>query len=359
MDLGARRRRTLFRECFRHLPEVKRKRIAPTPANDMRLHRLERPEPWELEVLDAIADMPETAVNHYPDYAAFYRRLADFVGIGPDQIVVGQGIEEFIRTLVLLCCEPGEEFAYTWPTCAMFDVYAEVFGAKPCRIVTDPARPLRAEDIKLSAATRLLILPNPGQPVDECFSIEELRAIAALCESIGAVLAIDEAYHWFGAPSALALTMEFDNVVVLRTFSKAFGAAGLRVGFAIGSQQIVRTLDAIRLSGEIGGPSIHAATVLMDRWESHILPGIARVVAGRDWLRQKLESEGFPARGRWANHVLANLCDARVADATATRLKARGVHVRVNEPPLHRHLLITCGSVDLMRRFYREFRAAL
>lgn len=351
----------MFRSCFQHLAGIERRRIPATPAGDMRLHRLERPEPWSpllIEALNTAAKWDE--VQQYPDYAPFYARLSRFIGVPANRIVVGAGIEEFIRCLVMLCCDPGEKVAFTYPTCAMFDIYARVFGARAMHIDVDPVAPLSAIDIggKLYLDTRLVILPSPGQPVDTCYPIEDLRLLARHCDIIGAILVVDEAYHGFGAPTAIPLIDEFDNVVVLRTFSKAFGAASLRVGFAVAGEKITRALDAVRASGEISGPSLRAATVLMDRWEDEVLPGISEVIAGRDSLRRTLERDGYRVRGTNANHVLIDMGSPDKARATAAWLHQAGVHVRVNVAPCDAWLMVTSGGRELMGRFYEAFRNA-
>lgn len=338
-----------MRACFRHLPGIKRKRIAPTPPEDMRLHRLERPEPWQGELWQKMQQLPP--VNWYPDYGAFHRRIADFAGVDPENAVIGAGIEDFIRSLIILCCDPGDGFAYTWPTCAMFDVYAEVFSARPVRIET--TYDTTADDIiaRLDDGVRLLILPNPGQPVETNFGLSDMRRIARRCADIGAVLAVDEAYYGFGAQTSLPLVDVFPNAVVLRTFSKAFGGAGLRVGCAIGRGDVIRSLDAIRESGEVAGPSMHIATVLMDEWPL-VEQGIADVCAGRDWLRDRLLADGYEAHGSVANHVNVRIPDGA---GLVERLRVMGAHVRLNQDG---SVMITCGSVALMQRFYEAFRAA-
>lgn len=344
----------LFRACFQHLYDIERRRIPPTPADDLRLHRLERPVEWPYRLVERLwAEQPP--VNLYPDYAPFYERLSAFVGQPVERLVVGAGIEDFIRSLVMLCCDPGDVVAFTWPTCAMFDIYARVFGARAAHIVAHPAEPFLVDDLlrQLPNETRLLILPNPGQPVETYFTPAEMRLVATHCQKIGAVLAVDEAYYGFGARTALPLIDEFDNVVVLRTFSKAFGAAGLRVGYAMGQPSVLKPLDAVRESGEIAGPSMHAATVLMDCAADFIEPGIDEICAGRDWLRDRLRAKGFTARGSLANHVLVEVGDNALD--VAGRLKERGVHVRGNSPPLERYLLVTAGPVEMMQRFYAAF----
>lgn len=340
----------MYRADFQHLYHLERKRIPPTPREHLRLHRLERPKPWP--------QWPGT--NFYPDYAHFQARLSEFAGVPPDRIVVGQGIEGLTRDLVMLTCEHGDAVAFTSPTCAMFGLYADIFGADRVEIITDPDHPPDMEDIceAIAESVRLLILPNPGQPVDICLGLDDLRWIAGECADNDTVFAIDEAYHGFGAPTALPLINEFDNVIVLRTFSKAFGGAALRVGYAMGSHRAIKPLEACRQSGEIAGPSIEIAVQMMDHWSDVIEPGIREVIDGRDWLRERLTADDFKVRGHWANHCLIDMGDIASAALVAKRLLARGVHVRRNAAPLERHLMVTCGSVPLMRRFHQEFEAA-
>ena len=342
----------MIRNCFRHLYGIKRERIPPTPDGDMRLHRLERPVPWPNEIWPRV-----DRINLYPDYPPLYKRIAVHLGVKPEQIVLGNGIEDLVRTLVLLCCDPGDGFAFTWPTCKMFEIYAQVFGAKPLKIETHPSEPLTASRIAAFAwGASLMLLPNPGQPVETCYGLDDLRLIARECKKYGTTLAIDEAYYGFGAPTALPLIDEFDNVVVLRTMSKAFGAAGLRVGYAIGQQHIIKPLDAIRPSGEIAGPSLRAATRLLASWPDVIEPGVREICAGRDWFREALTSAGFCAVGSVANHVLIDLKSAGRMRRVREELLARGIHVKGGFPsPLEAHLLVTAGPVEMMKEVYDRF----
>jgi len=351
----------LFLPRFAHLADLERRRIPPTPAEALRLHRLERPEPWEAELADEIW-RTQPPINWYPDYAAFYAKLADFWGVSLNRIVVGAGIEDLIRNLFILCVAPGDKVAFTWPTCVMFDVYAQAFGAEAVHLVTDPDDPLDIGELIdcIPEGTRLVILPSPGQPVESCYGAEEIVALARHCSRLGAVLAVDEAYYGFGAATVAYLIGAIPNLIVLRTFSKALGGAALRVGFALGLPSVIKPLDAIRQSGEIAGPSLHAASVLMERWESHVEPGIAAVCAGRDWLRRRLAEDGYSGLGKLANHVLVDLCTAERAAIVGQRLWDAGCRVKFGFPaPVDRHLLVTCGSVDLMRQFYAAFNEAL
>lgn len=347
---------------LQHLAGVERRRIV-TPANVvLRLNRLERPAPWPAELIEEMQrTAPFELVQQYPNYPPFYERLARFVGVPAESLVVGAGIEEFIRTLMASCF--GRNAATLWPTCAMFDVYARAFGVHLERIGVDPHRHLSAAEVcsRLPAQLGVLFLANPGQPVETYFNTAELQQIAEACAQRGAVLAVDEAYHGFGSGTAVALAQDLENVVVLRTFSKAFGAAGIRLGYAVGSGRMLKALDAVRQSGEVSALSMHVATVLLDRFEAYVQPGVKVICDGRDWLRERVAAGlGFPVWGQHANHVLIDFRSVERLRKVAAALEQRGVYTKANfGGRLDRHMLVTCGERALMERFYAELRTAV
>ncbi len=355
----------MFRDELAHLQTIERRRIVMPGNVKMRIGRLEKPEPWPAELVEEIRrTAPFDLMQQYPAYPAFYDRLAAWIGVPEDRIVVGAGIEEFIRQLMAACF--GQRMAVLWPSCAMVDVYAKSFNVDLDRIITDPRQPPSIESIidRVGSETRLVMLANPGQPVETCYSVKELRYLAAACEQRGAVLAIDEAYYGFGAPSAMELINdrpynEFDNVLVMRTFSKAFGAAGIRLGFAAGGAKVIKMLNAVRQSGEVSSFSMHVATALMDNYERFVVPSIREICASRHWLRRHVIQAGFQAWGEHANHVLIDLRTPERAQKTAAALAARGIYVRAcGVDPLASCLLVTCGSLDLARAFFAEFQAS-
>jgi histidinol-phosphate/aromatic aminotransferase/cobyric acid decarboxylase-like protein len=326
----------------------------------MRLNRLERPQPWEEELQRKIVDtFRPDQIQQYPNYQPFYEQIADFVGCETNDLVVGAGIEEFIRNLFMLCIEPGDKVAYLWPTCAMFDVYAQVFQAEPVRIKPHPSTFMTADELisQLPGDLRLLILAHPGQPVENMFSRHQIMHIADACRDRAAVLALDEAYYGFGAHMEANGLCYNDNIVILRTFSKAFGAASIRLGYAVGNGRIIRALNAVRQSGEVSAFSMHAASVLMKHHESHVRPAIRDICDGRDWLRNTVQEFGLKAWGQHANHVLIEMPNT---SEVAKRLAGKGVLVKANFPaPIDSHILVTCGNRDLMTNFCAELMAAL
>lgn len=357
----------LLRACFQHLYGVERKRIV-TPAQErLRLNRGELPLLLPPDIQDAIAAAWGSYVpriRRYPSYPPFYQKLYNSLGLR-HRIVVGAGIEEFIRTLMILCCDPGQRVAYPAPTCAMYDLYAKAFGLYVAYYQPHPGKRFTVWDLleylhQVEKGLRLVFVVNPGQPVEIHFDLDELSSVAQWCQERDIVLAVDEAHHGFGAVTALPLLDEFDNMLVLRTFSKWFGGAGLRVGFAVGQERVIQPLDAVRPSGEISGPSMVAAGVLLEQREA--LATIAmRIIAARNWLRDKVNGQltGVKAYGEYGFSVLLEFESDLIATATARALASDGVHVKAGFPaPVERGLLLACGDRAMMQEFYSALELA-
>lgn len=350
----------MLRSCFQHLYDLKRKRIVMPDIVTLRLNRGERPEPLTLPVQAAISNelaFKLSSLQQYPSYKEFYGQLSVHTEFDASSIVVGAGIEDFIRTLMFLCCDPGQKAAVLWPTCAMYDIYAEAFSVDLVRIKPTPGIEFLMSSFmnQLPSDVKLVFVPNPGQPVETYFTNDQLRALADYCLSIGAVLAIDEAHWGFGAESAFPLVADYENLLVMRTFSKFYGAASIRVGYAVGQKELISALHAVRPSGEIAGPSMAIASILLSH-TSAFVKNARDVVEARDWLCKAIKRRGFDAWGKYGFSVLIELPSVTDVEAVAEGLKKYGVLVKSGfPPPVDRCIMLACGSMDIARRFLAHF----
>jgi len=354
----------LFRECFQHLVNIERKRIV-TPDNVvMRLNRGEQPTelPFDLQRAIRVAlGQQGNTIQQYPSYQQFYQKLAKHIAFPVKQIVVGAGIEEFIRTLMFLCCDPGQKAAVLWPTCAMYDIYAEAFGVNLIRIKPKPGEKLSVHELlmQVPADVRVLFIPNPGQPVETYFDPNELDEIAQACTRWHMVLAVDEAHYGFGAKTALPLVAKYPNVIVMRTFSKFYAAASARVGFVVAQPQVAKMLHAVRPSGEVTGPSMAVVEVLMS-WHMTLQIRARQIVEARNWLRQAILLEGYRAWGHYGFSVLIELNSIEQMQFVVSSLATVGIYVKGNFPePVERCILVACGRQALMQDFFDAFRQVI
>jgi histidinol-phosphate aminotransferase len=353
----------MFRESFKHLAGINRHRVAEPEDVAMRLQRMERPEAWPTSLLDHIySTIPIDLLQRYPDPLPFYHKLATFLDVPVNSIVLTSGVDEAIRSILTLCCEPGDKIVVTAPGYAMYDVYAKIFGVHIHPIHFDAEHFMSPDEViaRIPHDVKVVFLANPSQPVENCFDLEQLRLIAAHCANRGILLCVDEAYHFFGAPSSLPMVKETANLLVMRSFSKAFGAASLRLGYIVGQEDVLAPFRGFRLAHEANALSLHAGTAMLDCFESHIKPGIESVCEGREWLREKCNTVGLNAWGSVANFVLIALDSETKMKESLRLLNERGIYVKGGfPPPLYRHILVTCGSPALMEDFFSTFYKTL
>ena len=297
----------------------------------MLLQRNEKPDNWPKDLQDRIfGTIPDDLLQRYPDPTEVYAKLAGFLGIPEKNLLLTSGIEEAIRVILTLACEPGDTFAVPWPTYAMYRVNGNILNLNLAPITYTPEHFTTPTELcsGLPRDTKVLFLPNPSQPVENCFDIDGLREIATYCRNNNIVFAVDEAYQFFGGPSAIPLIAEFENVLVMRSFSKAFGSASLRFGYLIGSDQAIKSIDACRLGYESNSLCLHAASVLLDCFESHVQPSIDSICEGRDYLRTQAIEHGMQAWGSVSNSVLIDLGSKERMMRAGKGLESKDIYVK-------------------------------
>ena len=205
---------------------------------------------------EAAAAMAEAAAqaNRYPDIAATALRedLAAHLGVEGAQVAVGTGSSALCQQLAEIAATPGDEILFPWRSFEAYPIFAQVVGATPVKV------PLTADhrvDLDTMAAaitdkTRLIFVCNPNNPTGSIITKEEFDAfLAKVPENI--IVALDEAYIEYNRNDAIPLATDYvhthDNVIGLRTFSKAYGLAGIRLGYAFGNEEIIAALSKVAI----------------------------------------------------------------------------------------------------------------
>jgi histidinol-phosphate aminotransferase len=256
----------------------------------------ESPFPPHPKVIEAI-QAASVAMNRYPDPDAtlLRRRLAERFETEPGRVAVGNGSCELLLAAAEALCEPGAEIVYAWPSFSMYPYLAALTGAREIRVplAEGEVHDLDAMAEEVTAATQLLVVCNPNNPTATHIPAAE---IAAFCERIPphVTIVLDEAYIEFQTVDdpdrTLDLLPDFPNLVVMRTFSKCFGLAGLRVGYALGPAKFRAAIDAVRqpfsvnaLAQAAGAEAILHSDDVERRVEANIVERV-RVESGLDEL---------------------------------------------------------------------------
>jgi histidinol-phosphate aminotransferase len=288
--------------------------------------------------------LQNVAISRYPDPDGILlkERIADYTGTRPEQIVLGNGSDELIDLLCRLLLHPGDEAIVCPPTFSVYAIAAQAAGATVVEVLRLPSFQVDPEGVcrALSGRTRLVFLCSPNNPTGEM--IPEAGLIAILAE--GATVLLDEAYAEFAGWSALRLVGEYPNLMLLRTFSKAFGLAGLRAGYGIFPGDIASAMQAARLPYNVNSVAqVAAAAALDDRgWvERHV----ELIVAERDRLSSELQGIGGLQPLPSAANFLMVKVTAMPADLLYSELLNRGIMVRYfTQPDLSDFIRVTTGT---------------
>jgi histidinol-phosphate aminotransferase len=298
----------------------------------------------------------------YPSPPALREELAASLGVSTESVLVTPGTDAALRAVHLAYVRPGDAIVRLDPTYAMLPVYAQMFAARDIAIGYDEHLQL-ATDSLLAAVTpgvRLVVIANPNQPTGTRLSGDLLEELVAGCERAGALLVLDEAYHAFSGETGLPFVERSGNVLVLRTFSKAAGLAGLRVGFAVGAPPAIRALASVRSAGEVNALALEAARLIVAHPEV-VSDYAALVEEGRIVLDRRARELGVEPLPTHANFVLLRLPDGHEPADVVERLRARGYIVRgpFTAECLHGCIRATLGPPDLMERFSDALASSL
>jgi len=261
-------------------------------------------------------------------------------GVPTDQILQGNGSDELLGMLLRSLVDPGEIVAYPAPTYPLYEALIRGHGA-----IAEPHA--FGSGFKLARSlhqsrAKLVVVASPNSPLGISHSVEELEALARSCRD--AVVVIDEAYADFAAQNALSLASKLDNVIVLRTLSKSYSLAGMRLGLLFGSASLVAGVAKVKDSYNLDRLAIVAgAAALSDqRW---MRANVERIVVSRGRLTQGLRDLGLEVLPSHANFVFARLSSVSLAERVCRSLRDRGVLVRYfSQPELADGMRITVGT---------------
>jgi histidinol-phosphate aminotransferase len=285
-------------------------------------------------VLDCLRNgMSSEGLAVYPDYARVKRSLASYFGVTPNEFLVTNGTDEAIQLLIHTYIDAGGEVLTLRPSYAMYKFYAEVADAKLVEVnyqLPELNFPLEALLAAITAKTRAILIGNPNNPTGTAIDLECVRRILAAAPD--AVVLVDEAYYEFFGITALSLVTEFQNLFVSRTFSKAFGMAGMRIGCLFSQPQNIKYLQKAQSPYSVNGPATLAVEAAVAD-ESYVRKYVDEALASRELLTNGLEKLGIRYVPSSANFVLGYFGDRAIEVRDALRENAILVRDRSYEIP--------------------------
>jgi len=284
------------------------------------------------QVLEAVESQLRT-LNRYPDpaKATLRRRLSDRTGVSPGRIAIGNGSCELLLAGAEAMLEPGAEVVYAWPSFSIYPHLAAMTGARAIEVPLNDAQEhdLEAMASEVTGATRMVIVCNPNNPTATALPPARLdEFLNAIPRNVAVIL--DEAYVEFSMlqdpDESLDLLRKHPNLIVLRTFSKVYGLCGLRVGYALGSEEFRLAVDRVRQPYSVNALAQAAATEALNHVDE-VERRVEQTAIERIHVETELEERGLATTDSQANFSWVSLGD-RDEDEVVDGLAKLGVIVR-------------------------------
>ena len=320
----------------------------PAPRDGVRTYKLssnENPNPPLPGVVEAVSDAVQ-AMNRYPDMGctALYAALSERLGVPIEHLAAGTGSVAVLYHLLQAFCEAGDEVVYAWRSFEAYPIAVAVTGATSVKVPLGPGarHDLHAMLEAITERTKVVIVCTPNNPTGPAVSHAELEAFIEKVPP-HVVVVVDEAYREFvrseDPVDGLRLYRERSNVVVMRTFAKAYGLAGFRVGYVVAPAEIASAVRACALPFGVSSVA-QAAAVASLKAEAELLERVDAIVAERERVVAELRLQGWDVPDAQGNFVWLPLGDRTEEFATAAEqagimvrpFAGEGIRVSFGEP---------------------------
>ncbi|MFZ0772939.1 MAG: histidinol-phosphate transaminase [Candidatus Sulfotelmatobacter sp.] len=306
-------------------------------------------------VLARLRSLDAEALARYPEREPVEAVVADFLGLDAAHVLLTNGVDEAIHLLCSTYLEPGDEAIIVVPTFAMYAIFAQAEGARVVQILAGDNFAFPLEDLlaRLSERTRLIAVANPNNPTGTAVALEVLLQVARAAPQ--AVILVDEAYFEFHGETILKHSERPANLFVARTFSKAYGLAGLRIGILAGDAEQMAMVRRIASPYNVNAVALAVLPEAL-RDQEYVEHYAAEVQHGRGVLERELRSLGLPYWPSRANFVLVRVGPTHAEFIQALRSRRILVRDRNSDPGCEGCVRLTVGSYEHTRALIGALR---
>lgn len=330
-----------------------------TPRSPVRLDSNENPYGPSPHAVEAMRNAVVTA-NRYPfrEYSAFSERIASMHNVQRDRVLLGCGSSEILRVAAVAMLGPGKKFVQASPTFETAEQYAKLAGAQVISVALDQrfAHDVDKMLAQTDATAALVYICNPNNPTGSLTPRDALESFIAKLPSTTTVL-IDEAYHHYalqspGYSSFLDRPIEDERIIVSRTFSKVYGLAGMRLGYAIATPKLIAQLRPYVTPVNVNETVLRGAVAALDD-TSYVQDCVRKNDAARQEFANQAAMRGLKPISTSANFVMMDV--HRPTKQVIEHFRKNNVLIGREFPPLETCIRVTFGKPEEMREFWRVY----
>ena len=332
----------------------------------IRLDKNERTSPFPEKSYKLMLDsLVNEIIPMYPDQTVLYSKLSKFLSIEKDHILLTSGSDSAIKSVFETYINSNDKIVYLWPTYAMIDVYANMFNAKKIKIGYSDKLELDFERLinSIDKTVRAVFIANPNQPTGTVLKKKEIDQVINITRKSNSLLVIDEAYIQFGNCNSLKkYAQKFSHVIVIQTFSKAFGLASVRLGYIITHPNNIQWLYKVKSYADINLLAIKFGEFLLDNYYL-VEEYVNQIKISKNLIELELNSIGLEVIKGHANFIHIRFSSNIDILKIAEELKYKGYLVRTTgdglPAVLHNCIRVTVGPKIQMKPFIKDIKIIL
>ena len=331
----------------------------PKISDVIKLNTNECPYPPSPLVTEMIEKMDTERFRLYPDPEAslLVNELAEYYNVKPEQVFVGVGSDDVLGMAFLTCFNSEKPILFPDITYSFYDVWAELFKIPYKTVALDEQ--FKINPLDFNKENGGIIFPNPNAPTAIEMPLEQVEEV--IKNNPDVVVIVDEAYVDFGGHTALSLIDKYENLLVVRTFSKSRAMAGMRIGYAFGSKELIDAIKAVKFS--YNSYTMNQATietgVAAIKGDTYFKNIVSKIIETRENAKKELKKLGFSFTDSKTNFIFATH-ERMPAKEIFEKLKKENIFVRYfNKPGIDDYLRITIGTDEEMKKLYKALQEIL
>jgi len=326
--------------------------------NGIILDRNERADSYSnSDFKKALNTLSINSFNATPDISLLYREIAKLHKVNRNNIYITQGITECMSHIIFSTLKEKDEAIIMSPSYPMYDVLLKLHNVKYQLWNFTKNFKLKIDDLKkiINRRTKVLFLVNPNLPVEYEFSEKDKKEIYKICKANNILLVYDEAYYHFGSKSEISKIKKYKNLIIMRTFSKAWGLSGIRLGYMVADKKLSEYISKCRTLVETNSLTYQVALWALKNkiYKDHV----KLVKQGSRYLINKLKLNGDRFHGgKKTNAILLKLPNQKFTKNLVSWLEKKKIYIRGNfSKPINEYVRVSLGSTKKLSVFFSEY----
>ena len=326
------------------------------------MERNERVDEFSKNVMGVLKKLSSFDFRTYPDNNLIYEKLSKWLKIKEENLIITEGADGGLLRIFNVFVDKQDKVLTLEPGYAMYPVYCKMFKAKyiPLKLSSTQNENyfLKLKEMIYKFKPKIVAIANPNQPIEVMLNLDQIEEICKITKKFKSIFVVDEAYYHFNNVSAKNLIKKYDNLIVVRTFSKAFGLAGLRVGYSMSNKKNIDFLKSIKLISEIN--SINIKIILFFLKNIKIMKNYVKEVSdSRHYLVNFFKKYNINVFGKYSNTVLIEFPNKTLAEKISKKLYKKKYIVRNMNFHNKGFIRLTLGSKKIIKNCLNEVKHIL